>query len=399
MEQAFLPYGRQSIDEDDIAAVVEVLRSDFLTTGPAVDRFEAEFARATGAPHAVSCSSATAGLHIAAMAAGLGPGDRAVVPTVTFLATANAVRYVGAEVVFADADPVTGLMRPDHLREALRRADGPVKAVFPVHLAGQSEDMAAIRAIANEAGALVVEDASHAVGGRHADTGTPVGSCPHSDMAVFSFHPVKTMAMGEGGAVTTRDAGLAERLARFRSHGMVRDPARFTSRDLAFAPDGTPQPWYYEMPEPGFNYRASDVHCALGLAQLRKLDGFVASRSALRQHYVERIAGLSPHVRVADALRHTATAWHLCVLIVDFAALGIDRATLMNRLRARRIGTQVHYIPVHLQPYYRRRYGALDLPGSLAYYEGCLSVPLYASMIREDVDRVVDALRDCLAET
>jgi UDP-4-amino-4,6-dideoxy-N-acetyl-beta-L-altrosamine transaminase len=392
----FLPYGRQEIDDDDIAAVTAVLRSDWLTTGPAVEAFEAALAARTGARFAVACASATAGLHLAALALRLGPGDLAVVPTLTFLATANAVRYVGAEVVFADVDPDTGLMRPIDLEAAIARAPkGRLRAALPVHLAGRLADMAGLAAVAQQHRLELIEDAAHAIGtvyhtadGREASA----GDCAFSRMAVFSFHPVKTMTSGEGGAVTTNDAELAGRLRHLRSHGMLRDPAGFADRTLAFAADGRPNPWYYEMPELGFHYRATDIHCALGLSQLGKLDRFVERRQQLMARYRQALAPLAPLVRMAAAPNDCRPGWHLCVALIDFVPAGVDRATVMHRLREQGIGSQVHYIPVHLQPYYRQRYGALSLPGADAYYQRCLSLPLYPAMTDGDVDHVAAAL-------
>lgn len=397
MSAAFLPYGRQSIGEDDIAAVAAVLRGDWLTTGPMVGRFEDALAARVGSRFAASCSSGTAALHLAALALGLGPGDRVVVPTMTFLATANAVRYVGAEVVFADVDPKTGLMTAETLEDALKRA-GKVAAVFPVHLNGQCADMKALGAIAAREGLKVVEDASHALGALDASSGKPlpVGCCNSSDMAIFSFHPVKTIAMGEGGAVTTNDAGLCERVAQFRNHGIIRDEKRTENVDLAFGADGTLNPWYYEMPEPGFNYRASDIHCALGLSQLGKLGSFVARRRALAARYDAALAPLAPVVRFLARVLYCTPAWHLYVALIDFAAAGVPRAKVMARLRAEGIGSQVHYLPVHLQPYYRRRCGHVDLPGARAYYERALSLPLFPAMADADVERVAGALRRAL---
>jgi UDP-4-amino-4,6-dideoxy-N-acetyl-beta-L-altrosamine transaminase len=400
MDARFLPYGRHEIDDDDIAAVTQVLRGDWLTTGPAVDAFEAALATRTGATFAVACASATAGLHLATMALRLGPGDRAIVPAITFLATANAVRYVGAEVVFADIDPETALLTPATLAAALERAGGAVKAVLPVHFGGRTVDLAGIAAVAERHGLAVVEDAAHAIGttyGAGNAPRTPVGDCRYSRMAVFSFHPVKTIAMGEGGAVTTNDPALKERLARLRNHGMVRDPAAFENRDLGFDADGRPNPWYYEMPEPGYHYRATDIHCALGLSQLGKLDRFAARRSALMARYRALLAPLAPTIRLAPAPTDCEPAWHLCTALIDFAAAGTTRARVMAALRARGIGTQVHYIPVHRQPYYRRRYGDLHLPGADAYYARCLSLPLFPAMADDDVDRVAEELTAAVA--
>lgn len=386
---SFLPYGRQSIDDDDVAAVAQALRADMLTTGPLVEEFEGDFARATAASHAVACNSGTAALHLAALALGLGPGDAAIVPTLTFLATANAVRYTGAEVVFADVDADTGLMTPGTLEAAITRAGtARLRAVFPVHLNGQLCDMQAIEAIARRHGLAIVEDACHALG-------LPgIGAAAHGGMACFSTHPVKAIATGEGGVVTTADTKLAATLLRMRSHGMVREPAAFENRALGFDGDA-PNPWYYEMPEPGWNYRLPDVLCALGISQLRKLDAFFARRQQIAAQYDRLLAPLAPALRPIPRTR--AHGWHLYAVLVDFAALGTTRRRFMAALRERGIGTQVHYLPVHRQPYYMRRYGETPLPGADAYYARCLSIPFYPAMTDADVGRVVDALAGLVA--
>ena len=395
---AFLPYGRQTIEDDDVAAVAAALRDDFLTTGPGVARFEAAFAEAVGAPHAIACNSGTAALHLAAMSIGLGPGDTVVVPSLTFLATANAIRYVGAEVAFADVDPDTGLIGPEQVLDAAARVGGPVKAIFPVHLNGQAADSRAIAA-ALPTEVVLVEDACHALGANQRGGDMlmhPIGACADAAMTCFSLHPVKAVAMGEGGVVTTRDPALAERAMRLRNHGIDRDPAGFRNRDLGFAADGTPNPWYYEMAEPGFNLRAPDLLCALGLSQLGKLPRFIARRQVLAALYDERLASLAPVVRPVPRVAWSGHARHLYAVLIDFAATGLDRAALMRALRDRGIGSQVHYMPVHLQPYYTDRYGSLALPGAEAYYARCLSLPLFPTMTDGDVDRVVEALADIL---
>lgn len=390
-----IPYGRQSIGEDDIRAVEDVLRGDLLTGGAAVDRFEASLGRIVEAPHAVACASGTAALHLAMLALGLGPDDAVVVPSVTFLASANAARYVGAEVRFADVDPDTGLLTPGTLRRAL---DGPgpgrIRAVVVVHLNGQSADMAGLTALARVHHLAVVEDACHALGGAHVVAGQahPVGACAASDMACFSFHPVKAIAMGEGGAVTTRDPELAARVRRLRNHGMVRDTAAFEDKAQAFDADGTPNPWYYEMPEPGFNYRASDIHCALGESQLRKLPAFLARRRALAALYDEALAPLAPVVEPVPRGPSEHDGWHLYPVLIDFAALGRSRASVMRSLREAGIGTQVHYLPVHRQPYFRRLYPGTDLPGADAYYDRCLSLPFFPGMGDGDGRHVVSEM-------
>jgi UDP-4-amino-4,6-dideoxy-N-acetyl-beta-L-altrosamine transaminase len=380
-----LPYGRQTIEEDDIAAVAEALRADFLTTGPRVEAFEAAFAETTGARYAVACANGTASLHLAMLALKVQPGEVCIAPSTTFLATANCARYVGAEVVFADVDPDSGLMTPKTLADALGRAAGrKVRAVLPVHLRGDFVELPALAALAAEAGAVLVEDAPHALGGRMRFDGreSRAGDCAWSAMASFSFHPVKTIATGEGGMVTTNDAELAQRLRLLRSHGMVR-PA-----------DG--DPWWYEMPELGFNYRMPDILCALGLSQLKKLDRFAARRRALTARYAERLAPLAPRVRMATSPAWSDPALHLMTVLIDFPAIGRDRRAVVEALKSRGVGSQVHYIPVHQQPYYRARYGELSLPGAEAWYARCLSLPLYPGMADGDVDRVADALGEAI---
>ena len=395
-----LPYGRHTIDQDDIDRVVAVLRSDRLTTGPAVGEFEAALADRVGAEHAVVCANGTAALHLAALALDIGPGDAVVVPTLTFLATANAPHLAGAEIVFADVDPETGQMRPEDLDAAIAGAkDKALKAVFPVHLNGPACAMAEIADVARKAKLTVVEDGSHALGGWMDDGAggvTAVGACRFSNLTTFSFHPVKAIACGEGGAVTTNDPAMAERMARLRCHGMVHDANRFASEDLASAADGAANPWYYEMPEPGLNYRLSDIHCALGTSQLGKLGHFIGRRRALVEQYDTHLAALAPLVRPIGRRAGGRPAWHLYPVLIDFDAAPIDRSALMRKLAERGIGTQVHYLPVHLQPYYRERYGALALPGAEAYYRSCLSLPLFPGMKDTDTAQVVEALAECL---
>jgi len=390
----FLPYGRQVIEEDDIAAVVEALRGDLITTGPAVGRFESLLANTAGAKHAVVCANGTAALHMAARALGLGPGSKVVVPTITFLATASAPHMNGADIVFADVDPATGLMRPDDLADALARA-GHADAVFNVHLNGQCGQIEDIAALARAHGAAIVDDACHALGAAFIGkdgTARTIGSNAFADLSVFSFHPVKAIAMGEGGAVTTNDPGLAKRLRRARNHGMTREPSDFRNAAEAFDEDGTPNPWYYEMVEPEFNWRANDIQCALGLSQLGKLGRFIARRRALAAAYDAFFSKAAPIVRPIGRTRMCLPAWHLYVVRIDFAAAGVARGDLMRRLAADGIGTQVHYFPVHRQPYYADRTVTPDLPGAVQYYESALSLPLFASMTEADIEIVGSTL-------
>jgi UDP-4-amino-4,6-dideoxy-N-acetyl-beta-L-altrosamine transaminase len=394
----FLPYGRQVIEDDDIAAVAEALRADYLTTGPTVDAFERAFAERVGAAHAVACNSGTAALHLAAMALDLKTGDWLLAPSLTFLATANAARYVGAEVQFADVDPDTGLLTDVTLAAALeqaKRAGRNVRAVSPVHLTGRVAPLAAIAKVAKVHDLPIVEDACHALGTTYdAAGGAParVGDGRYGTLATFSFHPVKTIAVGEGGMITTNDADLAERMRVSRSHGMVREPQHMQDRAAAFEPDGTPRSWYYEMHEFGFNYRLADVLCALGISQLKKLDRFTARRRELTRLYDEALKPLAPLVRPVPPVADCDPALHLYAVLIAFNEIKITRQQLMTGLRERGIGTQVHYIPVHRQPYYRDRYGELLLAGADAYYARELSLPLFPAMSDGDVSRVVDAL-------
>lgn len=386
-ERRFLPYGHQTIDDDDVEAVAAALRSNFLTTGPRVEEFERAFSEATGAAHAVACNSGTAALHLAALSLDLGPGDAAIVPTMTFLATANAVRMAGAEVVFADVDADTGLMTPETLSAALGRsaqAGQNVKAAIAVHLNGQLCDMPALAAIAHEKDFWLLEDACHSLG-------TPnIGATANSRMACFSTHAVKAIATGEGGCITTKEKGLAERMRKLRNHGMTRELEEFTNRVFAFDA-GTPAFHYYEMHELGWNYRLPDVLCALGISQLTKLDQFWRRRCEIAGLYDRLLAPLAPALR--PVLRNSRPhGYHLYAILVNFARLRTSRAGFMADLRTEEIGTQVHYIPVHHQPYYRRRYGEISLPGADAYYARCLSIPIFPSMTDADVQRVVEAL-------
>jgi UDP-4-amino-4,6-dideoxy-N-acetyl-beta-L-altrosamine transaminase len=396
-----LNYGRHAIDEDDIDAVRAVLSGDWLTTGPTVRKFEVALAERTGAAHAVSCANGTAALHLACLALDLKAGECVIVPAITFSATANAARLCGADVIFADVDPETGLMEAAHLSAALSEAERrgwKPRIVLPVHLAGQCADMAAIAKLARAHGLAIIEDACHAIGTVecHIDgSDVPVGACTHSDMTVFSFHPVKTIAAGEGGAVTTQNAALAERLRRLRGHGIVRDEAQFEDRVEAFE-QAVVNPWYYEMVELGLNYRLSDINCALALSQMQKLDRFVLIRRALAALYDASLARFAPILERTHRRAGCMPAWHLYTVLIDFEAAGITRGQLMRDLEAEGIRTQVHYIPVPRQPYYRKLYGDVALPGADAYYRRTLSLPLYVGMTGQDVERVVQSLERLL---
>ncbi len=384
MTTELLPYGRQWIDDDDIAAVIEVLTSDYLTTGPSVETFERALAERVGAPHAVAVSNGTAALHACCAVLGLGPGDEVLVPAVTFVASANCVRYVGAEPVFVDVHPRSGLL---DVEDARRRVTPRTRAILPVHLTGRPVDMGAVAALAKERRLVVIEDAAHALGARY--QGVHVGAGRSSSLTTFSFHPVKHVTTGEGGAVTTRDPALAEALRVFRSHGIVRD-----GEDQRAS---SPGPWYYEQRTLGYNYRITDLQCALGNSQLAKLDRFLERRRALAARYDQLLRAIPWVTPIETGTAGSESAWHLYSVLIEFDAAGVDRAELMRRLRVRGVGSQVHYIPVPAQPYYRARgCDPASYPGAEAYYARTLSLPLFPAMELEDVDRVVEVLSEVL---
>lgn len=377
---AFIPYGRQLIEDDDEAAVVAALRSDFLTQGPATRTFEDELAAYVGARYCVAVSSATAGLHIAMAALDLGPGEGITSPN-TFVATSNAMAYVGLEPVFADVDPDTGNLSLTAVREAI---SDRTRVIAPVHFGGLPADMEGFATLAGERGVSVVEDAAHAIGSEYVSGGR-VGNGRFSSMTVFSFHPVKSMTTGEGGAITTNDPALYEALMMLRSHGITRDPAR-----LADAPGA----WWYEQQMLGFNYRMTDIQAALGGSQLRKLDRFRDRRLAIIARYRAGLSDLAWLNLPPDTGTQTV-CWHLFVARFDFEAIGRTRAEVMAALAGEGVGSQVHYIPVYRQPWYVARQGDRSgrFPDNEAWYARCLSLPLYPAMTDEDADRVIAAVR------
>lgn len=384
----FLPYAKPALEPEDIEAVVQVLQGEWLSGGPAVTAFEDALAASVGSAFAAVCSSGTAGLHLALLALDIGSGDAVLVPAITFAATANVVRHVGAEVVFVDVDPTTGLITTETMLEGIARAQARglrPRAVMPVHYAGQ---VANIMVAARALDMVIIEDACHAFGsvsmseaGRY-----PVGACRTADCTVFSFHPLKTITTGEGGAVTCNDAKVAARIRTLRNHGV--------DRSVPVGVSATSNTEHVATGEIGFNYRLSDIHCALGRSQLARLPVLIERRKSLVDYY---------HDALRDApltlLRRQGTsdpAWHLFVVLIDFELLGVTRDKVRTALGRMGIGTQIHYVPVYRLPYYRTRYGELRLAGSEWFFERALSLPLYASMTRADVDTVVTGLQACL---
>lgn len=383
-----IPYGRQDISEEDIAAVCAVLQSDFLTQGPAIERFESAVARHCGARHAVAVSNATAALHIACLALDLGPGDLAWTSPNTFVASANCARYCGADVDFVDIDPVSWNLSPVLLAQRLdeARALGRLpKVLVPVHFSGQSCDMEEIGRLAREYGVAVIEDASHAIGASFLDAA--VGCCKYSDCAVFSFHPVKIVTTGEGGIIVTNRDDLAARLLRLRSHGITRDASLMGEKN--------PGPWYYEQLELGYNYRMTDIQAALGASQMSRLENFVARRRALAARYDNLLAGLPLQLPVQDA--RARSSWHLYVVRLHLDEIGRSHRQIFEALRAAGIGVNLHYIPVHLQPYYRALgFAEGYCPEAERYHGEAISLPLYPALSEADQDYIATTLRDLI---
>jgi UDP-4-amino-4,6-dideoxy-N-acetyl-beta-L-altrosamine transaminase len=379
-----IPYGRQDIDVADIQAVVDVLKSDFLTQGPAVPAFEAAVATYCHAKHAVAVNSATSALHIACLALGVGKGDIVWTSAVTFVASSNCALYCGADVDFVDIDPRTFNMCPEQLERKLVVAEAAgklPKVVIPVHLCGLSCDMSAIHALSMRYGFKIIEDASHAVGGKYRNA--PVGNCQFSHIAVLSFHPVKIITTAEGGMAMTNDENLAKQMMLLRSHGITRD-----SRDMTHAPDG---PWYYQQIALGFNYRMTDMQAALGLSQMQRLDLFVSQRHAVASRYEELLKGLPLEVQSQSPDCHNAL--HLFVIRLNSGGMGKSHLQVFEDLRAQGIGVNLHYIPVYLQPYYRSLGFA---PGHCAeaerYYAEAISLPLFPALTEAQQDKVADVL-------
>jgi UDP-4-amino-4,6-dideoxy-N-acetyl-beta-L-altrosamine transaminase len=379
-----IPYGRQDINQLDIDAVVDVLQSDFLTQGPVVPAFERAVADYCGAKHAVAVNSATSALHMACLTLGVGVGDRVWTTPITFVATANCALYCGALIDFVDIDPLTYNISVARLSEKLADAEknGSLpKVVIPVHFSGQSCDMASIHALGQSYGFKIIEDASHAIGGRYKNQ--PVGNCRYSDITVFSFHPVKIITTGEGGALLTNDPAMANQLVRLRSHGITRDASEMTH-----APDG---PWYYQQIELGYNYRMTEIQAALGLSQMRRLDEFVSQRQALAKNYNE----LLEHEAVVRPTQHADcySSTHLYVIRLRLSEIEASHREVFERLRVNGIGVNLHYIPVYRQPYFERMgFDVCDYPEAEKYYAEAISLPMYSELLPELQQKVVKGL-------
>lgn len=379
-----IPYGRQNISEADIQAVVDVLRSDFLTQGPAVPAFEKAVADYCRAQYAVAVNSATSALHIACLTLGVGPGDWVWTSPITFVASANCARYCGAQLDFVDIDPRTYNMSVDRLAEKLAQAEKSgclPKVVIPVHLCGQPCEMTSIHALGQRYGFKIIEDASHAIGGKY--RGEPISNCRYSDITVFSFHPVKIITTGEGGMAVTNDAQLAKRMQLLRGHGITRDTGEMTH-----ASDG---PWYYQQINLGFNYRMTDLQAALGSSQMQRLDEFVTRRHTIAQRYDELLDGLP----LVTPWQHpdSYSGLHLYVIRLKLNEIRLSHREVFESMRAAGIGVNLHYIPVYRQPYYERLgFKAGHCPAAERYYAEAVSLPIYPGLTEEQQDRVMLAL-------
>ncbi|NIM17529.1 MAG: UDP-4-amino-4,6-dideoxy-N-acetyl-beta-L-altrosamine transaminase [Candidatus Aminicenantes bacterium] len=386
MKLKWIHYGSQYVDEEDINEVLGVLRSDFLSSGPKIKEFEERILEHTGAQYCAAVANGTAALHLAVKALDIDKRKTGITSPITFIASANTFIYNSLKPDFADIDEKTYCMDPVELG---KRINNNTAVIIPVHFAGQPCDMEAIRKVSPK-NVYIIEDAAHAIGSKY-ENGKPVGCCCYSDMTIFSFHPVKTITTGEGGAITTNDKALYEKLVMLRNHGLTKDQDKFKVQGSTF----NVGPWYYEMQELGYNYRITDIQAALGLGQLRKLERFIKRRREIISFYNEAFKDLewltTPYERPG-----VFGALHLYVIKIDFDRIGKTRTQVMTELKEKAIGTQVHYIPVHLQPYYREHFGFKegDYPKAEQYYRQCLSIPLYPKMTDEDINRVINAIKN-----
>lgn len=386
-----LNYGRHLIDENDINAVIATLRGDLITQGPIVEEFEKALAEKVGAKYAVAVSSGTAALHVACLAAGLKPGMRGVTSALTFVASANAILYCGANAGLCDIDPETLCLNPDALEKYLEQYPD-TSVVIPVHFSGLAANSRKIRELAGNR--IIIEDAAHALGASY-ECGRPVGCGAYADMTIFSFHPVKPITTGEGGAIVTNDLELANKLRLFRTHGIERDIDKLESPDEALE-EGARRTWYYEQQYLGYNYRLTDIQAALGLSQLNKLDRFIDVRRSIAKQYDEHFQGLK-HLKISQQYTNRdQSGHHLYIVEFDFGAIGRTRHDVMKVMRGQGICPQVHYIPVYRQPYYANKgdYSRNSFPNTEAYYKACLSLPIFPGMTYDEVLHVVNVVRD-----
>ena len=399
-----ISYGKQTIDESDITAVTDALRSGWLTQGFHVKEFEDAFADYCNASYAVACSNGTAALHLAYLAIGLGKNDSIITSPLTFAATANAALYAGARPYLADIDPATHNISPSEIEKAISYInandnDNRLKAIVPVHFAGLPCDMETIWDIANKNNLMVIEDACHALGAKWQDKDEnwhKIGSCFHSHAAVFSFHPVKSITTGEGGVITTNDKDIYEKLKLFRSHGITKDQNSFINNNLAFTENNL-NPWYYEMQELGFNYRITDMQCALGTNQIKKTDNFMTRRREIVAIYNEALNPYS-HINLPITPQNSHSANHLYTVQIAFDTLGTTKNTFFQMMLKNNISLQVHYIPIHLQPYYQKRFHFKegDFLESESFYNSTVSLPIYPTLSDTDLKHIIGSIIEAL---
>ncbi len=385
-----LNYGTQKVSKKDIAEVVKVLQSKSLTNGPAIDKFEKLVSKKLKSKFAVSCSSGTAALHLASLTLNLKKNDCVIVPSITFIATANASSFCGAKVVFSDVDKSNGLMTPENFHEAIKKSPRKPRIVYVVHLAGQPVNLLEISKIAKKYNIDIIEDGCHAFGTKFKDENGQhsVGDCYYSKFTTFSFHPIKNITTGEGGCITTNDKKYFNILKCLRSHGMVKTPNNFKDKKQKHSP------WYYEMQRLGYNYRLSEIQAALGISQIKQLEQYKKHRQILHNEYENLLIKYKPFITPIKKNKNINACWHLYIVLIDFKTIGLSRSFVMNKLKEKGIGTQVHYIPLNEQPYYKEK--KLFLKGSDNYYNQTLSLPLHVKLTKSDIKYVVKNLVEIL---
>ena len=384
-----IPYGKHHIDQEDINAVTKVLKSDNLTQGPLIAAFEKEISKYVGAKYSVAVTSGTAALHLASIASGMSKGKVLLTSPITFVSTANSSLFCEGKTIFADIDDSTINISVDSIKKVV--SETKVQAIAPVHFGGLPCDMLKIKKIADDIGAIIYEDAAHAFGASFPD-GSKIGSCKYSDMTIFSFHPVKSIATGEGGVITTNDEKIYEKLIRLRNHGLEKKQDNFQLKINSLS-NGSKNPWYYEMQELGYHYRITDIQCALGLSQLKKIEKFLSKRRQLAEKYDSAFNDLKNCEPIQKNMRKLSSN-HLYVLKIDFKKLGKTRANLMNEFKKAEITTQVHYIPVMSHPYFKRKnYKEDDFPNSYSYYNSALSIPLFYDLNDKQQNYVIEQVK------